>query len=247
MLLNPKYTAGYESLQAALELRTVDPIYLNLKQTGYEHSKVFLYSKVINAMSLAAKAKLNFKPEPWMHCIAVKDEIVAYIWDSREIVFIDKNPTACKALQDIPFDKCIIDHYSAFWETPILLNSFKVAGGDAIMKIAETWVEPRIQISYYRNIESKQATRKIEFDINIHIPARHPKIKKLSGQVYVGNYVCTEVSNNKYQSELDIDLSLIRDIYPSIPASAKSDLSFKKTGVLNYLDIQNALCNALIK
>jgi cell division protein ZapA (FtsZ GTPase activity inhibitor) len=108
------------------------------------------------------------------------------------------------------------------------------------MKLAETWIEPRVQIQYYRKIESKNAVRKLEFEVNINLPTNHPKIKQLYGQVYVGNYVCTEVRTNRFESELDIDLGVLKEL---VLADLQRVTSYVKEHEQEFIETANE-CSA---
>lgn len=215
------------------------PVSKELREHGYDQNKVFCYSKVVNAITLAkiVKGELGFKPEPWLNCIAYGDIVVAYVWDTREVVSATKNHIAADAIRSCPWEQCALDAYNAFDNKPMLLNSSNHPEAVKVVQIAKNWLQPWIHLAYYKStpIQNGKAQR-FEFDITTVI--------RNGGEILIGEYYAQQTGAN-WEVYLDLDIALVKDAWPLISPASKKFLQFKQKGLLTYADIRTALMTAL--
>lgn len=239
-LTNLKRINGYyrpRAVQvAANELYTKDPINISVRNSGDEHQKVFCYSKVVNARTLVDKCKLNFVPEPWLNCIAIDDLVVAYIWDTRVIIAVDKNSAAAKALRDTPWEQCVPDFYNAFDNKPMLVNPNKVACAEKALSLAKGWVQPWIHVTVYKTTEPRGMRRLINYDIVTNMPGQ--------GELLIGEINMQEGNGGQFKYSIEYDRGLCRDVWPKLRKG--SDKPAVGNGLVQFQTIQRALLDLLV-
>lgn len=223
----------YSVVEPATEARFTNPIITSVSKRSpryWDAYKVFLYSKVLNSALLAGLDD-QLQAQPWLHSIVSpgSDIIIQYIWDSRQIVNVFESSKVAKAIRTAPWDKCANDAYSAKNDNPKLLNENKFEEAFDAMTIAKNWVEPLISVLPYRNDGNL-----FEFDISLDVPG-------LEQDTYIGFYHYDE---SKKKSELDIELKLLKDVYP-MASKMGGKWQISKSGPFNYDEIVDIILNGL--
>lgn len=228
---------GSPIVEVGNEDRQIDPITRSLrKPNSNDQQRIFAYSKVVNSMYLRDKVELQFKPEPWINCIAVGDKAVGYIWDTRQIVGIDDSGKASKLIREAAWNDTVTDVYNCFDNKPMLVdNGF---GASDAMKLANKWVQPFIRVPYYQTRKFRDILRHEEFEILTYMPR--------TGEIYIGEVVVEEVKSNKYRSYIRMEHELLKDVWPSIDKKCEKFTIQKIDGLIDFNRIQFALLEGLI-
>jgi hypothetical protein len=188
-------------------------------------------------MELSKHCKLGFTPEPWLNCITANDYVIAYVWDTREVIACEKNPEAAKVIKSAPWNQCTYDVYNAFDGRPLLSNPRKIGNVDNFIQIAKQWVQPFIRVAHYQTRKIDKILRHEEYEIVTYVPGE--------GEVYIGEYVCEEYKPNKYRSMVYMDAALLKDVWPKVSKSAEKFTIVKADKILTFADIHIALLNGL--
>lgn len=229
---------------AAIEARQANPIASILHSNHNRDAwKTFCYSKVLNAMKLSKEAEIQFKPEPWLNCIAYDDYIVAYVWDNREIIFTEKNPEACRHIRSLEIDECTQDVYHSWDKKPLLVAKYGVEKDTEIAKLGNTWIQPWITIAQYqiKNITQQggKVIKQIEYEIFTRVPSKNDL-------QLIGEYIVQDLGGNKYKSAIMFSIDLVKDFWPEVNSKAeKSWFRSVQNRPQSFVEIQNALLEGL--
>lgn len=223
-----------KAVRIAKEARFTNPIVVSTKRTErfFDCYKTFLYSKVVNAAVIAGIDEALI-PAPYLHCIAIPNSniIIQYVWDSRVIVNAFESSKVAKAIKTAPLEKCPRDVYSAFGEAAILVNPEKFELAFDAMKLAKDWVEPKLGVALYNHDKNRGV---YEFEITLDAP-------NMGFDIYVGKYEYFEAKNT---SIVDIDKSLLSDIYP-LAKKMRGANKLKQNGPCDFDTILDLLLNML--
>lgn len=212
-----------------------------LKRTGNEQNKVFAYSKVCNALKVAEICNdLGHQPpfdcKPWLNVITNGDYVIAYIWDTRDIVASVKNRELAAELKNLDWEECVVDAYDGFDSKPMLNNPMKLDVGKA-MDMAKGWVQPTLFISLPDDgitWRPNGRIKKIDWDINCPV--------KGEGWSYIGTY-----SANPDEDKFSISIGQIntKELWHFAPKAGDKFTHTTTKQPWSYLDIQYAFMDAL--
>lgn len=212
-----------------------------LRKVGNEQNKVFAYSKVCNASKVAEIcASHNVQPpfdcQPWLNVITNGNYVIAYIWDTREIVASVQDQRLATELKQLDWDDCVCDFYDGFKSTPMLKNPAKLDVGKA-MDYAKGWMQPTLFISLVQDSIQHKANGRIaliEYDINCPV--------KGEGWCYLGTYA---INPDRRQYKLSISQLNVKDFWPAAPKAGDKYTNQLLNKPWSYLDIQYAFMDAL--
>jgi len=212
-----------------------------LKRTGNEQNKVFAYSKVCNATKVAEICKeLGHEPpfdcQPWLNVITNGNYVIAYVWDTRDIVASVQNSELANALKNLDWEDCVVDAYDGFANKSMLNNPLKLDVGKA-MEMAKGWVQPTLFISLPEDAirwKPNGRIKDIEWDINCPV--------KVEGWTYIGSYKAIP-DDDKFS--ITIGQINTKEFWPFAPKAGDKFTHTTTKQPWSYLDIQYAFMDAL--
>lgn len=230
---------GQAKPEAGLEFAGIYEFTKLLKKEGNEQNKVFAYSKVCNAskvVELCTEHKVDapFK-EPWLNVITVKDKVVAYVWDTREIIHVVKDAKLAAALANLDYEECVADFYDGYAGKPMLVNPNNLDANDAI-ELANGWFQPTLmlEVADCRYKENDGRPYYIRVDISTAM--------KGHGWVYIGGY---DMFPLRKSFELEMDYKFLKEVWPHITKKCEQFTVNKYHKPLSFIDIQYALLDGL--
>lgn len=224
----------------AMEDRQIDPIAVALKNKLHlnNQQRTFCYSKVVNSMMLAND--LESECQPWINCITDGSVVVGYIWDSRIIVFVEKNGNAVNKIMNADWKDTVYDVYNACTkQRPVLLqNPNNIEGGNDFVKLASKWTQPTAAVNYYQTRRVKGVWRHEEYEVCT--------FTRRDGEVYLGEVVIEEPKNNVFRAGIRMPHDLLKDVWPNISKKCEQFTIQKLDRIPTYEDVQMALLNGLV-
>lgn len=212
-----------------------------LKRVGNEQNKVFAYSKVCNSLKVAEICKEHnieppFECQPWLNVITCDNYVIAYVWDTRDIVASVQHAKLAEQLKALDWSDCICDFYDGYKSVPMLKNPAKLDVGKAL-DLAKGWMQPTLFISLDQDsIRHKDNGRIaiIEYDISCPV--------KGAGWCYVGTY---SINPDRRQYKLAITQLNTKDYWPFAPKAGDKYTNQVLNKPWTFMDIQYAFMDAL--